>query len=372
MPGGWATVAAAALVTTAPLLVLVRGFRGDAYPSAATRLWLVRPFWYVQAALPLLAGAGALGALLGWPFGVAGVAGRGSVALALTLLGAAAAAGYAGSRRLRVARLEARFPDLPAALDGTRIVQLSDLHVGPHTSRRHLARVAAAVRAARPDLIVHTGDQVDDFARDVHVFADAFRDLDAPLGVFAVAGNHDVYAGWRAVREGMETMGITVLVNEAVALSRGDARLWLAGTGDPAGASARMAAGGGEAAAPDIPRTLAGIPADGFSVVLAHNPVLWPALARGGARLTLSGHTHHGQLAIPRLGWSLATPFLDHAMGTHRDGASLLYIHPGTNYWGLPFRIGALPEVAVLTLRRAPGEEPAIRPASRTAPAPPA
>ena len=85
--------------------------------------------------------------------------------------------------------------------------------------------------------------------------------------------------------------------------------------------------------------------------MLAHNPALWPALARGGVTLTLSGHTHHGQLSIPRLGWSLASPFLELAMGVHRAGDSLLYIHPGTNFWGIPFRIGALPEVAVLTLR---------------------
>ena len=65
--------------------------------------------------------------------------------------------------------------------------------------------------------------------------------------------------------------------------------------------------------------------------------------------------THHGQLSIPWLGWSLASPFLEHAMGAHRRGGSQLYINPGTNYWGIPFRIGALPEVTVLTLRRSEG-----------------
>ena len=96
-------------------------------------------------------------------------------------------------------------------------------------------------------------------------------------------------------------------------------------------------------------------------IMLAHNPVLWPALAGHGVRLTLSGHTHHGQLSVPRLDWSLASVFLEHAMGSHRTGDSLLYINPGTNYWGLPFRLGALPEVTVLTLRR--GEGPVLRPA---------
>ena len=93
-------------------------------------------------------------------------------------------------------------------------------------------------------------------------------------------------------------------------------------------------------------------------VALAHNPALWPALAQRAVPLTLSGHTHYGQLAIPRLGWSAASAFLDLAMGAHRQGDALLYISPGTNYWGVPFRIGTPPEVTVLTLQRtAPGDE---------------
>ena len=88
--------------------------------------------------------------------------------------------------------------------------------------------------------------------------------------------------------------------------------------------------------------------------MLAHNPALWPALAERGVELTLSGHTHYGQIAIPWLGWSLASPFLEHAMGEHRQDGSYLYINPGTNYWGIPFRIGTPPEVTVLTLRAAP------------------
>jgi predicted MPP superfamily phosphohydrolase len=87
--------------------------------------------------------------------------------------------------------------------------------------------------------------------------------------------------------------------------------------------------------------------------VLAHNPALWPPLTARGARLTLSGHTHHGQLSIPALKWSLASPFLEFAMGEHARGASRLYIHPGTNHWGLPMRLGAWPEVAIVTLKRA-------------------
>ena len=81
---------------------------------------------------------------------------------------------------------------------------------------------------------------------------------------------------------------------------------------------------------------------------------LWPALAKHGVALTLSGHTHWGQFALPSLGWSLASPFLEHAMGAYRNENSLLYVSPGTGYWGIPFRLGAFPEVTLVRLRRAP------------------
>jgi uncharacterized protein len=349
VPGGWAGVAALAILAALPIVALVRGLSGRAYPTAAVRLLVLRPFWYAQLLLPLLAGAGLAGAIGGLPFGASGPAGRWAMLVVATIFAIGAIAGYAGSRRLVVRRLDARLDGLPDALDGLRIAQLSDLHVGPQTPGRHLARIADAVQRAGAELIVITGDQVDDFAPDVAYFARAFASLSAPLGVHAIAGNHDVYAGWDGVRVGLERMGARVLVNEAVRLDHDGASLWLAGTGDPAGR--------GGPAAPDVERALDGIPPGSVAVVLAHNPALWPAIVRGAARralrtVTLSGHTHHGQLSIPRLGWSLASPFLEHAMGAHLDGDALLYINPGTNYWGIPFRIGALPEVTVLTLRR--------------------
>ncbi len=345
LPGGWLTVLGLACLSVAPIAGIIRARGRAAYPSALRRLFLVRPFWYAQLFLPLLAVSGLIGATAGLPFGASGSAGRWALALSAVILAAVALAGYAGARRLVVRRLDVRVDDLPAGLEGMRIVQVSDLHVGPHTSRRHLARVAAAVREARPDLIAVTGDQVDDYARDVEPFAEAFHGLSAPLGVFAIPGNHDVYAGWPAVHQGLEAMGMTVLVNRAVPLERNGARFWVAGTGDPAGRR-------GSPVAPDIERTLAAVPQGVFTLVLAHNPALWPALADHGVDLTLSGHTHYGQIAIPRLGWSLASPFLEHAMGQHRRNGSQLYINPGTNYWGIPFRLGTPPEVTVLTLRR--------------------
>ena len=355
LPGHWATVLLAAVILAfVPLVFLARALSG-AYPPAAVRLLVFRAFWYTQLAVPLMASAGALAFLAGAPFGLARVSGETATLVVGAVVVSGALVGYIGSRRLRVVTLQARFPDLPAGLEGLRIAQVSDLHVGPHTPSRHLRGIVRAVADARPDLIAITGDQVDDYARDVESFARAFEAFAAPLGVYAIAGNHDVYAGWPQVRAGLQGMGVTVLVNEAHPLERGGDRFWIAGTGDPAGIGRPWNAGGD--AAPDIGRTLSRVPPGAFTIALAHNPALWPDLAERGVRLTLSGHTHYGQISIPRLGWSLASMFLDHAMGAYRQGQSLLYINPGTNYWGLPLRIGALPEVTIVTLRRSrPGQ----------------
>jgi predicted MPP superfamily phosphohydrolase len=361
VPGGWWTVVVTAVAALSPLAALVLGFRRRLYPGALFRLWVLRPFWYSQLLLPLLAASGLVGAVAGVPFGVAGTAGRAAMAVVLALAALVGMAGYAGSRRLVVREVVASWPELPAALDGVRIAQVSDVHVGPHTPRGHLARVARAVRDAAPDLVAVTGDLVDDHAADVAHYAAGLGALAAPLGVYAIPGNHDVYAGWASVRAGLERLPLTVLVNESRVVERNGARLAIVGTGDPAGRR-----GGAERAAPDLPTALAGVPPGAFAVVLAHNPALWPALAERGVPLTLSGHTHWGQFALPSLGWSLATPFLEHSMGTYERGRSLLYIHPGTNYWGIPFRLGTPPEVAVVTLRRGPlgvTRAPSSRPA---------
>ena len=203
VPGGWWLVALGLVLCVLPVRTLVRGIRNRTYPSAVTRLLVLRPFWYAMAFLPLLAVVTLLGGLVGLPFGDAGSAGR----WALGAMGRSAVFALFG-----------------AAFDGVRVVQISDLHVGPHTARSFLDRVVRAVRDQQPDLLVVSGDQVDDFARDVELFNRAFGDLEAPLGVFAVAGNHDVYAGWQAVHHGLVDAGFTVLVNEAVPVESRRAR----------------------------------------------------------------------------------------------------------------------------------------------------
>jgi len=347
--GGWGTIAAAAfLLTVLPLAVLIRGRGRGHYPGAAIRLFVFRPMWYTQLLLILCGIGGFVGAVLGLPFGVPESAGRAAIAAIAIVYIVLALLGYSGSRTIVVTPVAVTLPALPPALEGLRLALICDTHIGPHTSRARLARVAVAVRAANPDLIAVAGDLIDDFAPDVDLYAAAFGDLSAPLGVYVIAGNHEVYAGWDEVLPRLCALTHTVLVNESRIVEHRGERLAIAGTGDPA-AGHRPGPG---VPAPDIAATLAGIPSGMFTIVLAHNPALWPPLAAAGVPLTLSGHTHWGQFSINRLGWSLANAFLEHAMGPYRRGESLLYVSPGTNYWGIPFRVGARAEVSILTLSR--------------------
>jgi len=347
-------VSIVALYTTIPLLLFVKWRGWPFYPTAIFRVLVVRMLLYVQLLLPFGAAASVIGMLIGLPFGHAlaiGAAMSGAVigSGALVLL-----AGYFGSRRLVVREVEACVPALPSEFDGARIAQISDLHVGPQTPRRFLDRVAATVRRAAPDIIAVTGDVVDDRSEDVPWYAAAFATLQAPLGVYVIPGNHDIYAGWEAVARSLRQFtDATILVNDSRLVERRGARLAIVGTGDPAAGARRVQGVPQEAAAPDVERALAQIPAATTIVAFAHNPALWPGLAERGVALTLSGHTHWGQFALPRFGWSLASPFLEHAMGGHRAGDALLYINPGTGYWGIPFRLGAFPEITIVTLRSA-------------------
>ncbi|MDQ6634648.1 MAG: metallophosphoesterase [Gemmatimonadota bacterium] len=358
-PGSGVLTLTLAIYTTLPLVAFVRWRGWPFYPGAAFRLLVVRPFWYTQLILPLVAGAGLIGVIAGAPFGHAILAGRVLAGAVFAIVASVLGLGYLGARRLVVRNVDAVIPGLAPEFDGLSIAQLSDLHVGPHTSRRFLRRVVEATQSLVPDVIAVTGDLIDDRAEDVAVYARALGALEAPLGVYMIPGNHDVYAGWDDVERNLRSARLgTVLVNETRLLHRGDATIAIVGTGDPAGGQR-----GASRVAPDVDRALEEVPSSATVIAFAHNPKLWPALAARGVALTLSGHTHYGQFALPRLGWSLASPFLEHAMGGHAQQDALLYISPGTGYWAIPFRLGAPSEVTLVTLRRGESGATHVHPA---------
>jgi predicted MPP superfamily phosphohydrolase len=353
-PIALAAVIVVAIYTTVPLFVFLRWGGWPFYPRKVFRLFVLRVFWYTQLLLPLVSAAGLIGLIAGLPFGHALDSARIGATAVAVVVGIIIGIGYIGSRALAVRDVIAELPDLPPEFDGFRIAQLTDLHLGPHLPRSRFERIALEMDRLSPDMIVVTGDIVDDRAEDLEVYSSILGRMRAASGVYLIAGNHDVYAGWPAVERRLRRGDLgTLLVNESREIRRGPAAIAIVGTGDPAGRGFPDSG-----VAPDIDLTLSKVPAERMVVALAHNPALFPALADRGVALTLSGHTHWGQLALPAAGWSMASMFLEDAMGVITRGRSLLYISPGTGYWGIPFRIGATGEITHVTLRRAKGDIP--------------
>ena len=242
--------------------------------------------------------------------------------------------GLLQARRPRVVRVAVPIRDLPSDLAGLRIVQLSDLHVGPTLRRQFVADVVARTNDLHPDLVALTGDVADGFVPEMREHVAPLAGLVAPLGAFFVTGNHEYYwdpLGW--TRE-LERLGFAVLSNEHRLLVRGNGRLLLAGVTD-------LSADSDPAAA------MAGAPESDVRVLLAHQPRSAYAARDAGFDLQLSGHTHGGQYFPFNLLVRLFQPFVS---GLHRLEQMWLYVSRGTGYWGPPLRLGAPSEITLLEL----------------------
>ncbi|HYS20463.1 MAG TPA: metallophosphoesterase, partial [Gemmatimonadales bacterium] len=253
------------------------------------------------------------------------------------LAGVVTALGTLQARRPRVVRVFVPITDLPPDLQGFRIVQISDLHVGPTLNRRFVERVVATVNALSPDVVAVTGDVADGFVRDLRDDVAPLARLVAPLGKFYVTGNHEYYwdaPGW--IGE-VERLGLAVLNHAYRVVERGAARLLFAGVPDLSVPSDPAAA-------------LRGAPQSDVRVLLAHQPKSAFAARAAGFDLQLSGHTHGGQYFPFNLLVRLFQPFV---AGLHRLEAMWLYVSRGTGYWGPPLRLGAPSEITLIELARA-------------------
>jgi uncharacterized protein len=232
---------------------------------------------------------------------------------------------------------------LPRELSGFRIVQLSDVHVGSFVGDYEMSRGLELVRRAKPDLIVMTGDLIDHDIRYVERLGRFARALDAlaPHGVFAVMGNHDMYTGVRRVESVLTKAGTEVLTNRHVLIGQGPKSFVLAGLDDVAGA-------GLPGRGPNMARAFGDAPPDLARIVLSHNPGYYTA-SHPYADLTLSGHTHGGQIS---LFINPAQLILRHGFirGHYSVGDSQLYVNRGFGTAGPPTRVGSQPEVTCLVL----------------------
>ena len=255
-----------------------------------------------------------------------------------------------------VRRVVVAVAGLPRALEGLTIAQLSDLHAGSFFSPQPMHEAVALVNELRPDLVVITGDYVNHDAAELPRILPALRELKADIGVYGNLGNHDHYAHIPDVVQGVASTPVDLLINAHRTLEIDGAKLHLIGT-DNTGFNQHYA---------DLPRALRGLEAhphgEDIRILLAHDPTFWDSHVLPEypeIDLTLSGHTHGGQLGVELgpLRWSPARFVYPRWAGLYREAGSAgtqhLYVNRGLGTVGPPLRLGIRPEITLLTLQKA-------------------
>lgn len=261
----------------------------------------------------------------------------------------AGTAGMYGGLYERCHTVENRYdifvPNLPEALEGYTVAQLSDIHLGLFFSMERLRQLLQQAADGQPDVLVITGDLFDDeqqnaaAARLVDSFCEKF-----PQGIYFCRGNHEYLRGIRSIEQALQQTGIHELVNRAEQVLPG-APLYFVGVDYPMERSRFL-----ELQQEFTTRAFADVPAEAVTVLLAHHPDFIDNGRSQGAALTLTGHTHGGQLGF--LGVPLVPPVFHYMRGMYRQAGSYGYVHSGNSSW-FPYRFGCPPEVAYFRLCRA-------------------
>lgn len=251
--------------------------------------------------------------------------------------------GYGAATALgppNVLQVPIRLGRLDPAFNGFRIAVVSDIHLGPLLGRRHTERIVRMINEADADLVAIVGDLVDGTVEQLGHAAEPLQDLVSREGSFFVTGNHEYFVEdtgpW--LHE-LERFGVSPLRNENTAIRRGGAAFDLAGVNDLAGAQ--------RGDPPDYDSALAGVDPSRPTVLLAHQPVMVEQAAARGVDLQLSGHTHGGQTWPFQYVVEAVQPSLA-GLSTHQN--TQLYVTRGAGFWGPPVRVGAPPDISVLTL----------------------
>ena len=252
------------------------------------------------------------------------------------------AIGLFNARRFpRVVEVMVPLRDLPAALNGFKIAQISDIHVGPTIKRAFLERIVTQVNSLDAHLIAITGDLVDGSVSDLAEHTDVLQRLRSTYGTFFVTGNHEYYSGADAWVKELRRLGIAVLQNEHVVLQHEGASLVVAGVTD-------FSAHRFDQRQRSSPRAaLRRAPESAAKILLAHQPRSAPEAEAAGFHLQLSGHTHGGQFFPWNFFVRLQQPY---TAGLHKLNNLWVYTSRGTGYWGPPKRLGAPAEVTLLRL----------------------
>ena len=228
---------------------------------------------------------------------------------------------------------------LPRALEGFRIVHLSDLHHSPFTGSRQIERAIETANSLEPDIIALTGDYVSHERAYIAPCAELVGRLRARRGVYAVLGNHDHWTDAPLIADLFSLAGLRVLINEGMRFEQDGASFWLAGVDDTM------------VGQEDLSLALAGSRRDEMKLLLAHNPVILRRASRAGVDLVLSGHTHGGQVAWRSERNASGRPRRRLLKGLGRQNETQIYVTRGLGTVVLPIRYGCPPEVSLLELR---------------------
>jgi predicted MPP superfamily phosphohydrolase len=268
--------------------------------------------------------------------------------------------GYSNKYNYKVRKVRLAFDNLPPAFKGLKIVQLSDIHSGSLANHQAVAHGIDRVLAERPDLILFTGDLVNDVSTEVDPYLEIFGRLKAPMGVFSTLGNHDYgdYIWWETpekkkanllrLQQLQADMGWRLLMNEHVVLERDGQQIALIGI-ENWSAKARFPKHG------RLDEAYAGTEKYPFKILMSHDPSHWDAQVRPhypDIDLALAGHTHGMQFGveIPGLKWSPVQYVYKEWAGLYEEGRQKLYVNRGFGFIGYPGRVGILPEITVIEL----------------------
>jgi predicted MPP superfamily phosphohydrolase len=268
--------------------------------------------------------------------------------------------GFSNKYRYEVRRKKLSFTNLPPAFKGLKIIHISDIHSGSFTDKQAVSHGVDMILKEKPDLILFTGDLVNNLADEMEDYMDVFGRLNAPMGVFSTLGNHDYgdYVHWdseEAKKANLERLkgvhkqlGWRLLMNEHVVLEKDNAQIALLGI-ENWSAKARFPKYG------DLKKAYAGSEKYPFKILMSHDPSHWDAQVRPEFEdidLMLSGHTHGMQFGveIPGLKWSPVQYLYKEWAGLYEQGRQKLYVNRGYGFIGYPGRVGILPEITVLEL----------------------
>jgi predicted MPP superfamily phosphohydrolase len=246
------------------------------------------------------------------------------------------------SNAVEITRLPIAIANLPSAFVGLTVAQISDVHHSSFMSAERIAEIADAVNALGADVVVLTGDYVSYSPYYIAGAAEALGRLSAPLGVFAVLGNHDFWNDAEEVTRALERESITVLRNAHTRLEIRGESIVLAGVDD---LTVRAA---------DLDRALRGADPRSVRLLLSHNPGVVRRAALRAVDLVLSGHTHGGQVHVPLIGAPSVYGYpKKYVSGLASLGATQIYVNRGLGTVIVPVRVGSVPEVTLFTLEAA-------------------